>query len=169
MSDAPVELVLSTASFAITCYFWFVQARREKAQLHIYQIGNFKAVCRRHPQQQDLRRLCVQQLDNAGVLIANNSSRQNSIVLFECTFIPPVGNRFRGDWGTVGDDRPPWNIGPDTTIGMGLACFFDVPSDFEVPDGFVIEVDFVTANGDRFRHVFFEEAPIFGEQQALSQ
>ena len=159
MSDAPIEIILSVASFAITVYFWFVQSRRERPQLNIFQIGNFRAVCRRHQKRDDVKRLCIQQMDSNGVLIANNSTRQNSIVLFDCWFLMPDGNQIRGDWGSVGDDRPPWNIGPESTIAMGLACFFDVPTDFEIPDSFEIGVDFISASGKRFSHLFMQEAP----------
>ena len=84
MEEASIELILSVASFSITIYFWLVKARRERPQLRIYQIGGFRAYCRRHQQRDDVKRLGVQQLDSGGVLIANNSTRQNSIVLFDC-------------------------------------------------------------------------------------
>lgn len=167
MTDAPIELLLSAASFGLTCYFWLVQARRERPQLHIYQIGPFRAMTRRRPDSEH-RRLCVQQIDDAGVLIANNSSRQNSIVLFECRIYLPDGTQITGDWGTVGEDRPPWNIGPDSTIGMGLACFFDVPRDFETPDEFMLQVNFITASGQKFAHRFFKKPPAIGAAHAAA-
>ena len=119
MTGKPVELILSIASFGITLYFWFVQARRERAQLRFYQIGSFRGSIRRHQQRDDVKRLCVQQLDSCGVLIANNSIRQNSIVLFHCWFVLPDGTEIEGDWGSVGNDRPPWNIGPESSISDG--------------------------------------------------
>lgn len=161
MTDAPIELVLSIVSFAVTLYFWFVQARRERPQLKIFQIGGFRAVCRRHPQREDVQRLCVQQMDDCGVLIANNSTRQNSIVLYRCWFVLPDGKEIQGDWGTVGDDKPPWNLAPESSISMGLACFFDVPADFEIPDNYEIDIDFVTASGRKFEHTFQREAKAF--------
>lgn len=159
MIEISGEFVLSVASIAITTYFWCVQSRRERPRLSIYQIGGFRAVCRRHQQKKDAKRLCVQQMDSCGVLIANNSTRQNSIVLFDCWFLLPNGEEIQGNWGTVGDDHPPWNIGPESTIAMGLACFFDVPVDFEVPDTFEIGIDFISASGKRYAHTFSHEAP----------
>lgn len=164
MPDAPIELILSVASFSVTCYFWFIQARRERAELRIYQIAPFRAVTRRHPDRDESLRLGVQQIDSSGVLVANNSSRQNSIVIFECQLQLPDGTTINGDWGTVGEDRPPWNIGPDSTIAMGLACFFDVPKDFEVPDEFHVLVHFISASGQRFPHRFSRECPLIAAQ-----
>ena len=161
MEEASIELILSIASFGITIYFWLVQARRERPRLKVYQIGNFRATCRRHQQRDDAKRFCVQQMDNCGVLIANNSTRQNSIVLFDCWLLLPNGDHYRGDWGTVGDGRPPWNIGPESTIAMGLACFFDVPLDFEVPDEYDVGVEFISASGMRYAHRFRKTAPSF--------
>ena len=84
MTDAPIEMVLSVASLTVTAYFWFVQARRERPQLTLHQVSGFRAVSRRHQQRDDCKRLCVQQLDSCGVLVANNSTRQNSIMMFDC-------------------------------------------------------------------------------------
>lgn len=159
MEDAPVEIILSLASLSVTVYFWCIQARRERPQLRIYQTGGFQAVCRRHPQKENKKRLCVQQMNPTGVLIANNSTRQNSIVLFDCWFLLPGGEQIRGDWGSVGEDTPPWNIGPESTIAMGLACFFDVPEDFEIPETFEIGVEFISASGKRYAHTFEREVP----------
>lgn len=161
MAELSVELVLSVGSFAITIYFWFVQARRERPQLRIYQIGSFRAVCRKNQQRDDVKRLCVQQMDSHGVLIANNSIRQNSIVLFHCWFVLPDGREIPGDWGAVGDDHPPWNIGPEESISIGLACFFDVSPDFVVPDTFEIDIEFISASGRKFEHTFNKETPAF--------
>ena len=154
MTDAPIEILLSAASLTVTAYFWFVQARRERPQLRLYQVGGFRAVCRRHQQRDDCKRLCVQQLDSCGVLVANNSIRQNSIVMFDCWLLLPDGRELRGDWGSVGDQQPPWNIGPESSISLGLACFFDVPADFEIPETYQLGIAFVTASGKRFKHVF---------------
>ena len=44
------------------------------------------------------------------------------------------GERVKGFWGWSGEDKPPWNIGPESTIAFSPACFFDVPEDFEVPE-----------------------------------
>lgn len=163
MTAAPWELIVSFTSLGLTAYFWLIQARRERPQLSIYQVGGFRAVSRRHPQRDDRKRLCVQQLDGCGVLVANHSIRQNSIVLFDCWLLLPGGQQIRGDWGTVGEDKPPWNVGPESSIAMALACFFDVPEDFELTKDYQIGVEFVTASGRRFAHTFFREAPALGE------
>ncbi len=159
MTEAPIELLLSAASLGITAYFWLIQARRERPQLTMYQVSGFRAVCQRHQRRDDCKRLCVQQLDSCGVLIANQSIRQNSVVMFDCWFLLPDGREIRGDWGSVGDDKPPWNIGPESSISLGLACFFDVPPDFEIPDTYQIGIAFVTASGKNHRHTFTSEVP----------
>ena len=157
-SQFGMETIISVVSFVLTIYYWFVQASREKADLHIFQLMDFHAVCRRVPGREGVRRLCVQQVDSCGVLIANNSTRQNSIVLFECSF-RHEGRAIHGDWGYVENDKPPWNIGPESSIALGLACFFDVPEDFEVPDDLLFRVAFVMVNGRRFTHDFSLKAP----------
>ena len=159
MNEAPIELILSGASLAITIYFWLVQARRERADLRVYQTGGLRAMLRRHPEHKDKKRLCVQQNSSLGVLIANNSSRQNTIIFFECWLQLPNGNHICGDWGIIGDDSPPWNIAPDSTIPMGMACFFDVPEDFVLPDHYALRVAFLTASGRRFWHTFGMQSP----------
>ncbi len=159
MSNAPIELIISCASFLFTAYFWFVQARRERPQLKIYQVSGFRSSSHRNQHRDGVRRLCVQQLDSSGVLIANNSIRQNSIVFFECWLLLPDGSQIAGDWGAVGDDRLPWNIGPESSISVGLACFFDVPDDFKLPNHFDIGVEFITASGRRFSQTFTREMP----------
>ena len=159
MTDAPIELLLSAMSLGITAYFWFIQSRRERPQLSMYQVSGFRAVCRRNQRDDDCKRLCVQQLDSCGILIANNSTRQNSIVMFDCWLLLSDGRRIRGDWGSVGEDKPPWNIGPESSIALGLACFFDVPTDFEIPQTYQIGIAFITASGKSFHHTFAHELP----------
>lgn len=65
------------------------------------------------------------------------------------------GQQIRGDWGAVGEDKPPWNIGPESSIALGIACFFDVPQDFEAPDSYGVK--FISASGKRFAHTFAPE------------
>lgn len=169
MTSPSIELLLSVASFAITGYFWLIQARRERPQLTMYQVSGFRAACRRNPQRDNCNRLCVQQLDSCGVLIANNSIRQNSIVMFDCWLLLPDGQEIRGDWGSVGDDKPPWNIGPESSASMGLACFFDVPSDFKIPDSYQIGIAFVTASGKSHRHTFSPNLPVHSVSAGYSR
>jgi len=152
------ELLLSGASILFTTYFWFVKARREKPHLEFFQLSDFRTSCRRHPERKEVKRLCIQQLDTGGVLIVNHSTRQNSIVVFECTLLTDQGE-IEGDWGYTGDDKPPWNVGPESTIAFSPACFFDVREDFEVPENPQFRLDFVTASGKRFSHRFSKQAP----------
>ena len=152
------QMLMSAVSLVITSYFWFVRSRRERPCLEFYQFADFRANCRRHPQSKDLKRLCIQQLETGGVLVVNHSTRQNSIVLFDCFLLTESGV-IQGDWGFCGDDRPPWNVGPESSIAFSPACFFDVPEDFQVPDNPEFELQFITASGKRFSHRFTRRAP----------
>ena len=152
------RMLLSGASFLFTTYFWFVKARKERPNLEFYQLSDYRAVCRRHPDREGMKRLCLQQLDTGGVLIVNHSTRQNSVVLFAC-FLQTGGGEIQGDWGYSGDDKPPWNVGPESTIAFSPACFFDVPEDYEVPDNPEFRVQFLTASGTQFTHHFTKQAP----------
>jgi hypothetical protein len=156
------RMLLSGASFLFTAYFWFVKARRERPCLEFFQLSDFRVACRRRPDRDDCKRLCLQQLDTGGVLIVNQSTRQNSIVLFDC-YLHTAQGEIRGDWGYSGDDKPPWNVGPETTIAFSPACFFDVPLDYEVPDNPKFRVQFITASGMQFSHRFSKTAPRFLE------
>ena len=160
LADSPVSMdsIFGFVSFLATIYFWVVQANRERPDLRIFQLQDFRAHARRVQGRDGIRRLGIQQLGGSGVLIANNSTRQNSIVMFEC-FFQHNGRTYHGDWGYVGDDAPPWNIGPESSIGLALACFFDVPEDFEVPDNLAFVVNFVTVSGAKFGHEFQLQAP----------
>lgn len=153
-----IPMVLSGASFLFTTYFWFVKARKERPSLRFYQLSDFRATCRRNPEKEGQKRLCLQQIDTGGVLIVNHSSRQNSIILFECLLLTEEG-LIRGDWGFSGDDKPPWNVGPESAISFSPACFFDVPEDFEVPDELAFRIQFITASGKQFSHRFTKQAP----------
>lgn len=152
------RMLLSGASFLFTTYFWFVKARKESPNLEFYQLSDYRAVCRRHPEQKGMKRLCIQQLDTGGVLIVNHSTRQNSVVLFDC-FLQTDQGEIQGDWGYSGEDKPPWNIGPESTIAFSPACFFDVPEDFEVPDNPEFRIQFITAGSKQFSHSFTKQAP----------
>lgn len=169
--DASVDVsaFLSGASFLFTTYFWLVKARKERPQLQFHQLSNFRVSCRRNPEKEGKKRLCLSQIDTGGVLIVNHSTRQNSVILFECFLQTPQG-LIRGDWGFTGDDKPPWNVGPESTIAFSPACFFDVPDDFEVPDDLSFSMRFVTASGKRFTHNFTRIAPRFiSESQPARQ
>jgi hypothetical protein len=155
------RMLLSAASFLFTTYFWFVKARRERPNLQFFQLNDFRSVCRRHPDRKDVKRLCLQQLDTGGVLIVNHSTRQNSIVVFDC-FLQTNDGEIQGDWGYSGDDKPPWNVGPESTIAFSPACFFDVPEDFEVPEDPTFRIRFITASSRQFTHTFTHQAPRLG-------
>jgi hypothetical protein len=87
MADAPIRLILSAVLLVFTAHFRFIKVRRERPQLHIWQLGSFKAVCRRHQQWDDAKRLCVRQMDCCKSLSANNSTRQNLTVLSGCRLL----------------------------------------------------------------------------------
>jgi hypothetical protein len=84
-------------------------------------------------------------------LVVNHSARRNSIILFECRLFTDRGV-IPGDWGYAGEDKPPWNIGPESSLGISPACFFDVP---ENPQ---FELRFITAAGKPFRQRFTRHA-----------
>ena len=147
------ELAMSALSLLVTCYFWFIKARKDRPNLQFYQLSDFRTACRRVAGKEGVKRLCIQQLDTGGVLIVNHSTRQNSIVLFDC-FLSSGGELIRGDWGYSGEDKPPWNIGPETSLAFSPACFFDLPEDHEVPENPVFYLRFVTASGKKFTHRF---------------
>jgi len=150
---AGVQAVLSIFSAAVTSYFWFVKARQERPDLRFHQLMDFQASLRRGNPEEKTRRLGLTQVDSGGVLISNNSIRQNSILRFDC-FLRDGGEWRKGRWGYVDQDKPPWNIPPQSAISLSLACFFDVPEDYEIPDDLRFRVEFVTASGKRFSHVF---------------
>ncbi|MFK8114090.1 MAG: hypothetical protein AB8B91_17945 [Rubripirellula sp.] len=151
------QTLFSGLSLLVTCYFWLTRVRKERPHLQFHQLSDFRAVCRRIPDDPDRKRLCFQQLDSGGVLIVNHSIRQNSIVLFEC-FLTTDDGVIEGDWGYGGDDKPPWNIGPETSIPFSPACFFDVPADYQIPERPSFYLRFVTASGKRFTHRFTQQA-----------
>jgi hypothetical protein len=161
------QMIFSSMSLLVTGYFWLVRTRRERPYLAFHQLSNFRAHCRRIPSCQDKKRLSFQQLDTGGVLIVNHSIRQNSIVLFEC-FLPIEDGVIEGDWGYSGDDKPPWNIGPETSLAFSPACFFDVPADYEVPENPTVYIRFVTASGKRFTHRFTKQVKRHRSAEPLS-
>ena len=164
MESISWELLFSSLSFVVTVYFWFVKARRDRPNLQFHQLSNFRTSCRRHQERDGIGRLAIQQLDTGGVLVVNHSTRQNSIALFRCYLETDDGFLIEGDWGYVGDDKPPWNIGPETSIAFSPACFFDVAEDFDVPENPRFRMDFITASGKTFSHRFAKQAPAcFGQ------
>lgn len=150
--------LLSVGSFVVTVYFWFVKARSERPNLEFHQLSDFRTTCRRNPDQEGQKRLWFQQLDTGGVLIVNHSSRQNSIITFDC-FLQTERGEVRGDWGFTGDDKPPWNIGPESTIGFSPACIFDVPEDYDVPENLNVRIEFIAVGGKTFHHNFTRQVP----------
>jgi len=151
------EMVVSVLSGSMTAYFWLVKARRERPDLKIFQLQNFRPSVRRNPDGEG-RRLGLTQIETGGVLVANNSTRQNSIVRFEC-YLRDGHSWKKGHWGYLSDDKPPWNIGPESTISISPACFFEVPDDYETPDDLRFKIEFVTVSGQHFGHVFTLKAP----------
>lgn len=153
-----LNLVLSGSSLVFTIYFWFVKARRERPCLEFYQLSDFRVNCRRVPDSPGMKRIYIQQLDTGGVLIVNHSTRQNSVVLFNC-FLETDQGEIQGDWGYGGDDKPPWNVGPESTIAFSPACIFDVPESLEIPEQPGFRIEFLTASGQQFSRQFTKLAP----------
>ena len=126
--------------------------------MKIFQIRDYRATLRKADDERKTKRLSLTQIESGGVLIANNSIRQNSIVRFDCyLFYEQVW--VKGSWGYLNDDKPPWNIAPQSTIAVSPACFFDVPQDYQIPDDLRFRVDFAAASGKRFGHKFSLSAP----------
>ena len=159
VTQLPLEMIFSAISTLVTGYFWLVRSRAERPSLTVYQLMPFRATVRSN-QNRDWRRLMLTQLQPGGVLVANNSTLQNSIVRFDCYLELPTG-RVKGDWGYSHEDGPPWNLPPQTTIKMSPACFFDVPDEYEAPEGLSWRVEFITVSGKRFGHTFTRDAPDF--------
>ncbi len=155
------EMLMSGASLLVTIYFWLIKANRERPQLEFFQLCDYRAACRSQPDLKGLKRLCLQQIDTGGVLVVNHSTRQNSVVLFDC-YLQTERGEILGDWGYTGDDKPPWNIGPESTISFSPACFFDVSEDYEISDNLQFRIEFITASGKRFSHQFAKFAPRLG-------
>ncbi|MDG2219870.1 MAG: hypothetical protein P8L85_00715 [Rubripirellula sp.] len=143
------ELAISGVSLALTSYFWLVRIRKERPNLEFVQLSDFQFSCRRDPERENVKRVCLQQREVGGVLIVNHSLRQNSIISFECYLDTPA-NLVQGEWGYTSDDKPPWNVGPETSIAFSPACFFDVPADFVEPENPVFYLRFRTASGRKF-------------------
>jgi len=160
MSFITPELIISGCSLAITIYFWIVKASNEKPNLEFFQLSNFRATARSIPDDKSIKRLSMTQMDTGGVLVVNQSTRQDSVVVFDC-WLKTDSGILRGDWGYLGDDKPPWNVGPQSTIAISPACHFDVPADFEIPDDFLFKIVFYTASGTQFSHTFLKSAPRF--------
>ncbi len=157
LSDFPVDTCLAVGSAAMTGYFWLVRVRQEQPALSVHQLSNYRATLRRS-ETPGMQRLCLSQLDTGGVLVANHSVRQNSVLKFACYLETPHGE-IEGDWGWTGDDKPPWNVGPETTIPLSPACFFDVPEGYRAPDDLRFRIELVTVSGRRFGHTLSLEAP----------
>ena len=153
------EAALSLASVTMTAYFWMVQARRERPYLEFFQMQDFRATLRRGDGNPETKRLSVTQIAEGGTMIANHSTRQNAIVRFDCFLEEPSG-WLKGHWGFMEEERFPWNIPPESAISRRLACFFDVPVDYEVRDQMNIRVEFVTVSGQRFSDLFHLKAPV---------
>ncbi len=149
---------MAGGSALMTGYFWLVRSRREKPKLEMYQLSNFRASLRSQQGSEDKKRLCISQIDTGGVLIANNSTRQNSVLRFDC-YLQHQGRKIKGDWGFSGDDKPPWNVGPETTIAFSPACFFEVPEDYETPEDLAFRIELVTVSGKRFGETMSLETP----------
>lgn len=153
-----LRMVLSAFSFVVTSYFWLVKARKERPHLEFHQLSGFRVTNRRHQTREGWRRLCLMQIDTGGVLAVNHSTRQNSIILFDC-FLHTDQGLVPGDWGYSGEDKPPWNVGPESTIALSPAFFFDLPEGFDIPESPEWSAYFITASGKSFSHRFTMAPP----------
>jgi len=158
-----IKMVFSAFSFLVTSYFWLVKARKERPSLVFHQLSNFRMTTRRHQRREGWKRICISQIDTGGVLAVNHSTRQNSIIMFDCHLLTDLG-LVKGDWGYTGEDKPPWNIGPESTIALSPAFFFDVPEEYEAPAAPEFIATFITASGKSFTHHFALEAPMRSSQ-----
>lgn len=151
LADAlSLDMIISCASMTITAYFWLVKARREQPCLEIHSIHDFSASLRGVPGGDDTKkRLCIWQRESGSFLIANHSTRQNSVLKFDC-YVQINGGWMAGSWGYMGEDKPPWNVGPDSTVAISPACFFDVPADYVIPDKLSFRIELITVSGRRF-------------------
>ncbi|MEO1614641.1 MAG: hypothetical protein AAFV88_02250 [Planctomycetota bacterium] len=154
-----ISMVLSSASCLCTSYFWFIKNRRERAKLEFHQLGNFTVSSREALGNPGFKRVWFQQFRPGSVLIVNQSTRQNSVVIFDCFLATPDGE-VAGDWGYVEEDEPPWNVGPESSIAFHPCCAFDVPEDLELPENPSFRIEFITASGQRFSQTFHKYAPI---------
>ena len=124
----------------------------------MFQLRDFRATLRQADEAKKTKRLSLTQVELGGVLVANNSLRQNSIVRFDC-YLQYEKGWLKGSWGYLNDDKPPWNISPHATIAISPACFFEVPEDYEAPEDLQFRVEFITASGRRFSQKFSLKAP----------
>lgn len=160
MGSIDLQTLFSAASLLLTLYFWCVKSRRERPNLEFHQLSHFRVTSRRQRERPGIKRVSLQQLDIGGVLAVNHSTRLTSIVLFDCELDLGAGHgTVKGDWGFAGEDRPPWNVGPESALAISPVCFFDVPEEIELPDNPVFRLRFLTAGGQTFAHVFTRLAP----------
>jgi hypothetical protein len=152
------ETVLSVLSAAVTGYFWLIRSRQERPHLDIFQLRDFRPTFRHGDGAKKTKRLSLTQVELGGLLIANHSVRQNSIVRFDC-FLHDHGSWLKGTWGYMNEDKPPWNIAPNATIAISPACFFEVPESYEPPDDLQFRLEFITASGRRFAKKLSLRAP----------
>ena len=157
LSDLPIDTFLAVGSATMTAYFWLVRVRQEQPQLTVHQLAGYRASMR-HCDTPGKKRLCLAQIDTGGVLVANHSVRQNSILRFDC-FVTIDGREVRGDWGWTGDDKPPWNIGPETAVALSPACFFEAPEAYEPPEDLAFRIELITVSGRRFSSTMSLKAP----------
>ncbi|MGE3807260.1 MAG: hypothetical protein AB7K24_21565 [Gemmataceae bacterium] len=148
-----VESALSVGSALMTSYFWLVRARRESPCLTVFQMQDFRALPRRGDPERKTKRLCFSQVSPGGVLVANNSVLHNSIIRFDCE-LKLDKQWIKGDFGWLNDEKPPWNLPPQTTIALSIACFFEVAEDYAVPEDAEFRVAFQTISGKKFPHTF---------------
>jgi hypothetical protein len=154
-----LAIMLAVLSICITVYHWVITMNREKPDLSFYQLNNFRStIYGANSKKHDWKRLVFSQISTDGTLVANHSALQNSIVYFKCKL--KYGSKsVDGDWGYLGDNKPPWNIPPQGSISLSPTCTFKVPKAFVKPDDYKLEIKFATTSGNGFVHTFLKEAP----------
>lgn len=153
MKQIPFEILLSGLSLVVTFYFWLTKARGEKPNLKIFQLWSFGSSGGRVDEAAGTEKISVWPMESGGVLIANNSTLQNSIIKFDC-YLKLDNKWVKGTWGYQNNEKPPWNIPPQTTVAISPVCFFEVPKGFQMKEEAVFRIDFITISGKRFGHIF---------------
>ena len=146
------EMVLSILSLVMTVYFWLIKSRKERPNLKVFQLWSFGSSPGRE-NENGTKTISVYPMESGGVLVANNSTTQNSIIKFDC-YLRDGKQWVKGVWGYQNNDKPPWNIAPQSTIAISPVCFFDVRKDFEMKDDSVFKLEFITISGKRFSFLF---------------
>jgi hypothetical protein len=153
MPTLSTDSLMSGFSAVLTGYFWLVKNRGERENLRIFATLPFQATPRGGDADRKTKRLIFNQLGTGGVLLANNSTVQNSVLRFEC-FLKVAGDWVAGSPLLLNGEKAPWNLPPQTAVGVSAGGTFEVPEAFEPDDQTLLRFEFVTVTGKRFRQTF---------------